>query len=379
MINEVSKFSSNVGVEEAITPPSSWYTHPQFFTLDKAAIFRKHWIPVGRLDQLQEPGQYITGFLADEPYLVTRDESGALQGFYNVCRHHATVLMDECSGKTSQFQCPYHGWTYTLSGRLSRATRLRGIKNFSAKNYGLKPIKVTTWGPLVFINMSPDENKSSIDFTNKLGEVKNRLDKIGFEDLIFIERRSYNLKCNWKVFIDNYLDGGYHVEYAHKDLASLLDAKAYTTEVFEGFSIQSSSGSTDNNAGQERIGSNVLYSHVYPNLFINRYGPWLDLNYTYPVDAENCIVVFDWFLEKKYLNELEEKQDVGKIAESIRASEQVQAEDITLCERVQKGLRSASYDWGRYAPGVEQADHKFHLELAEDYREFISLSKSTNC
>lgn len=320
---------------------------------------------------------FFIGFLADEPYLVARDESGSLQAFYNICRHHATLLMDESSGKTTQFQCPYHGWTYTLTGRLAKATRLRGIKNFSAKKYGLVPIQVSTWGPLVFINLAEKNDKFCFNLNEKLSEVKGRLDKMGFEDLKFIERRIYNVKCNWKVFIDNYLDGGYHVEYAHTDLASLLDAKDYTTEVFDGFSIQSSSGSTGNNEGQERIGSGVLYSHVYPNLFINRYGPWLDFNYMYPIDEENCAVVFDWFLEKDAMSGLDTKQKYTKIAESIRASEQVQVEDILLCERVQKGLRSASYEWGRYAPGVEQADHKFHVELATDYQQFIIESQSS--
>ncbi|VDI47047.1 choline monooxygenase [Mytilus galloprovincialis] len=373
--SEVLKFSPSIPVEEAITPPASWYSQPQFHTLDKASVFRKHWIPVGRVDQLKEPGQYIAGFITDDPYLVTRDETGKLQAFYNICRHHATLLVDDNSGTVSKFQCPYHGWTYTLSGRLAKATRLRGIKNFNAKNFGLIPLEVTTWGPLVFIKLSTDDTNSSDDLGVQLKEVKTRLDKMGLDNLRFVERRHYRVKCNWKVFIDNYLDGGYHVEYAHKDLAGLIEPKDYKTAVFDGFSIQSSSGNKGEKEGQDRIGSAVLFSHVYPNLFINRYGPWLDFNYTYPIDSENCEVVFDWYLEQDAMNELNSTEKEAKIAEDIRASEKVQDEDIVLCERVQKGLRSTSFEWGRYAPGVEQADHMFHVELATDYRDYLNNMK----
>lgn len=318
---------------------------------------------------------FTSGFIADEPYLITRDETGQLQAFYNICRHHATLLMDDRSGRATNFQCPYHGWTYTLNGRLAKATRLRGIKNFSAKNFGLKPLAVSTWGPLIFINLSTDIQDRVEEPSVKLREVKNRLDQMGFDDLDFIERRRYNVNCNWKVFIDNYLDGGYHVEFAHKDLAVLLNGKDYKTEVFDGFSIQSSSGSAEQNVGQGRIGNAVLYSHVYPSLFINRYGPWLDFNYIYPRDSDNCEVVFDWYLEKDAMNELTPEDKLINISDSLKASELVQQEDMVLCERVQKGLRSTSFEWGRYAPGVEQADHKFHVEVANDYRLFITNMK----
>ena len=192
---------------------------------------------------------------------------------------------------------------------------------------------------------------------------------MGFsEGLRFVKRKEYKLACNWKVYIDNYLDGGYHVPYAHKDLASLLDAGSYSIESFDGYSIQSSKGTEEVKSGAERVGGDVLYAHIFPNVVFNRYGPWLDINYCFPVDANNCLVVFDWLLDEKFCQSKSAAELEEYIDKDLSASEQVQNEDIWLCERVQKGLRSKSYEWGRYAPRVEHADHDFHIKLVNKYR-----------
>jgi len=121
--DEVAKFDQTLPVERASTPPASWYKRSEFHELEKESIFARHWIAVGVKDNLQRPGDYITGYLGDEPYLVTVAEDGSIRAYYNVCRHHATLLMDDPQGhaKDLKFQCPYHGWTYGLDGRLTQA------------------------------------------------------------------------------------------------------------------------------------------------------------------------------------------------------------------------------------------------------------------
>ena len=305
------------------------------------------------------------GYLADEPYLITRTKDNAIKAYYNVCRHHATLLIDDPEGNASEFECPYHGWTYALDGRLTKAKRLKGIQDFSARNFCLKPIEVETWGPMVFIRLSED----GVDLQQWLKPLLNTTQRMGFsEGLKFVERRKYKVACNWKVFIDNYLDGGYHVPYAHKDLASLLNANSYTIESFDGYSIQKSKGSEEKKDGCDRVGGEVLYAHIFPNMVYNRYGPWLDINYCFPIDATNCLVIFDWLLDEQICQSKSPEALRDYIEKDIMASEKVQHEDVWLCERVQKGLHSRSYEWGRYAPRVEHADHAFHVKLAYKYR-----------
>jgi choline monooxygenase len=102
-----------------------------------------------------------------------------------------------------RFECPYHGWTYSTSGRLTKATRLRGIKDFSAKNFGLVPIAVDQWGPFIFINLSENIEKSNLgqvrqDFLRVEQSIKSEVG--AFEKgLRFVKRISYDMECNWKV------------------------------------------------------------------------------------------------------------------------------------------------------------------------------------
>ncbi|KAH7427044.1 hypothetical protein KP509_10G027900, partial [Ceratopteris richardii] len=158
------------------------------------------------------------------------------------------------------------------------------------------------------------------------------------------------------VFCDNYLDGGYHVPFAHKDLADGLNLASYSTEIFERVSIQSCT--TD--AVSNRLGESALYAFVYPNFMINRYGPWMDTNLVIPLEASKCLVIFNYFLDPSLVG------DKKFVEQSLLDSEAVQIEDIFLCEGVQKGLESPAFYKGRYVPTVEMAMHHFHCLLQKD-------------
>ncbi|MCO5611383.1 hypothetical protein L7F22_065636 [Adiantum nelumboides] len=159
-----------------------------------------------------------------------------------------------------------------------------------------------------------------------------------------------------KVFCDNYLDGGYHVPIAHKNLASGLSLGSYSTQVLERVSIQSCK--TDSVSG--RLGQSAFYAFVYPNFMINRYGPWMDTNLVIPLETSKCLVVFNYFLDPLLVDDKEFVQ------QSLSESGIVQMEDVMLCEGVQKGLESPAFSKGRYAPSVEMAMHHFHCLLHKD-------------
>uniref|UniRef100_A0A803MKC3 Choline monooxygenase, chloroplastic n=1 Tax=Chenopodium quinoa TaxID=63459 RepID=A0A803MKC3_CHEQI len=288
-------------------------------------------------------------------YVICRDAGGEIHAFHNVCRHHASVLAYG-SGRKTCFVCPYHGWTYGLEGNLLKAQRITGLRNFDPKEYGLVPISIATWGPFIAINLGV--SKKEVDFGSMendwLGSSAGLLSSNGVDtSLSYICRREYTLECNWKVFCDNYLDGGYHVPYAHKNLASGLNLDTYSNEIFEKVSIQrcASGGEFD------RLGSKALYAFVYPNFMINRYGPWMDTNLAVPLGPRKCQVVFDYFLDVSL------KDDNVFIEKSLKDSEEVQIEDIMLCEGVQRGLESPAYNIGRYAPTLEKPMHHFHCLL----------------
>jgi choline monooxygenase len=360
---ELARFDPSVPIERAYTPPASWYVMPEFLAHERERIFRRTWQAVGRADQVSKPGDFFAGCLLDDPYVVVRDQEGTLRAFHNVCRHHAAQVC-EGEGKLGEFACPYHGWTYRLDGKLVKAPRLGQSEVFDRDAFGLKPIAVETWGPLVFIYLGDDPPP----LAPQLSELKRRLDAMGTGALAFAARRTYDMRCNWKVYVDNYLDGGYHVAVLHKALAGQLDLDTYVNEIFERFSIQAvrspeeAPGAADGDFS-ERIGAEALYAFVHPNVMLNRYGPILDTNYVVPLGPDRTRVVFDFFFK-----ETEGPGARDFIEKSLAASDRVQEEDGMICESVQRGLGSPAYDRGIYAPKIETPAYHFHGLLAADLR-----------
>ncbi|KMS95013.1 hypothetical protein BVRB_013240 [Beta vulgaris subsp. vulgaris] len=356
----VHEFDPNIPIEEAVTPPSSWYFDPSFYSFEIDHVFYSGWRVVGCIDQIKNVHDYFTGRLGNVEYVICRDAHGEIHAFHNVCRHHASVLAYG-SGRKTCLVCPYHGWTYSLDGNLLKAPRITGIQNFDPKEFGLIPISVATWGPFVVVNLSASREEVDCGSLENdwLGSSAGLLSANGVDNsLSYICRHEYTLECNWKVFCDNYLDGGYHVPYAHKNLASGLNLDSYSTEMYEKVSIQRcASSSTENGDEFDRLGSKALYAFIYPNFMINRYGPWMDTNLVVPLGPRKCQVVFDYFLDMSL------KDDEAFIKRSLKDSEEVQIEDIMLCEGVQRGLESPAYRTGRYAPALEKAMHHFHCLL----------------
>lgn len=344
---ELQRFDPSQPVEAAHTPPASWYTEPAFFELERRTVLRSGWHAVARGDQLEKAGSYATARVAGEPLVVLRDPDQQLRGFYNVCRHHAAELLSDC-GETERIVCPYHGWTYGLDGVLTRAPGLGGVASLERESINLHPVSVESLGPLVLA--SPDSDAPPL--APAIPELLERLAGSEWGELRFVARRRYELRCNWKVLVDNYLDGGYHVARLHPGLADQLDLAGYRTEVFEHSAIQSSVGES------ERVGGDVLYGWLWPATMINRYGPWLDSNAVHPLAADRTAIVYDYWCREDLAG------DADFVQQSLQASDAVQREDTRICESVQRGLTSAGFDRGPYAPGFERAAHAFHRTLA---------------
>ena len=356
--------------DKALTPEAFWYTEPSFFAFEKETIFKQSWQFVGRMDELVEKGDFFSGEQLGLPYLVVKSEDGELRAFYNICSHHASLIVDESSfGNKDCFKCPYHGWPYNLKGGLSKIPSCGSLKGPKTNNLGLKEIPLRVKGPFIFLyfgNLGGEEKEDNF-FPDEL------LNSSVFESMTFVGRFSYNLKCNWKVFVDNYLDGGYHIPWMHPGLSNQVNFETYQTKVYENYSVQSCSSRSmedvDYKEGseldfRERIGKSARYFWMYPNFMINLYGSWIDTNWVRPISNEECVVFFDYFYRGVLDDELKQK--------SLKASFKVQEEDTKICERVQKGLASGVYDPGPYVPKFEYPMFSFHQKLLSSYQFFCS-------
>ena len=179
------------------------------------------------------------------------------------------------------------------------------------------------------------------------------------------ERRTYKLNCNWKVFVDNYLDGGYHVPHIHRGLNSVLDPTKYTIETGPRFCLQSSPISAENAEAQAatvRQGKRALYYWIYPNFMINWYEGLMDTNIVRPRGVNSTEVIFDF-----YFADTSEPARERNLA-SIAMSERIQAEDVAICESVQRGLASHAFTTGRLSVRREAGEHLFHRLLHTDLK-----------
>lgn len=358
----VHSYNPALPLARAYTIPASWYTDDRIASLEKRAIFHRSWQAVGRLDQVSRCGEFFTACLLGEPLLIARGADGVLRAFYNVCRHHAAAVVTETSGKAANFRCPYHGWTYGIDGALKGTPDFDGVCDFDRAKNGLVPVRVDGWENFAFVNLHPQAESLS----QFLGSLIDRVTPLRLNSLHFFERRTYDLNCNWKVYVDNYLDGGYHVPHLHKGLNSVLDYANYTIENADRFSLQSSPVKTitpgaDTDAAATRHGDRAYYFWQYPNFMLNWYEGYLDTNIVLPLSINSCRVIFDF-----YFSDVSESGGEHN-RQSVSVSHRVQEEDVAICEAVQHGLHSRAYHAGRLSVRREAGEHLFHRLLYADF------------
>lgn len=365
----IAGYDSTAPLNNASTPPASWYTDQRVLQLELRTVFYDSWQVIARADQLSSPGRFVTGEFGNEPILAVRGSDGVLRGFYNVCRHHAATIVTSCEGAAASLRCPYHGWTYDLDGTLILTPEFSGVANFDRNANGLVPIQIAEWQGWVFVKLRPDvlSLKEFLD-----GDFLERIEPLNLERLSWFERRSYFLNCNWKVFVDNYLDGGYHVPHIHGGLNSVLDHGSYTIQTGRHHCLQSSplvGQDVDAPTAAVRKGKKANYYWIYPNFMINIYDDVMDTNLVVPRGVDRTDVIFDY-----YFTDISDHARERNLT-SIAVSEQIQAEDRTICESVQRGLNSRSYDTGRLSARREAGELLFHRLLSADLSAGLSEEK----
>ncbi|HUM05798.1 MAG TPA: aromatic ring-hydroxylating dioxygenase subunit alpha [Terriglobales bacterium] len=363
----LDSYDDQASLSDASTIPAPWYVDPRIYELEQQAVFSKTWQVIGRVDQVEKPGQFVTATVAGEPIVAVRGADGVLRAFFNVCRHHAAAVVTEPCGNASILHCPYHGWNYGLDGSLKGMPEFDGVKNFERKDNGLVPVKVDAWETLVFVNLDPAAG-SLHDF---LGGMLKKAAPLGLSKLRYFTTKTYDIACNWKVFVDNYLDGGYHVPHLHKGLSSVLDYRQYTIENEDRYCLQSSpmvSGDEDAATSNTRRGDRAWYFWQYPNWMFNCYEGYMDTNLVIPVDVDHCRVIFDF-----YFSDVSEKAREYN-EQSVAVGNRVQDEDLGICEAVQRGLKSRVYQAGRLSVRREAGEQLFHQLLAADLK--VGLGKT---
>ena len=349
-------------IERAETIPSSWYTDPDFLKIETDAVFKKNWQLACHQSQIPNSGDSVCRTVAGNPVIIVRDSSGEIRSFYNVCRHRGGPLAVK-SGTTTVLQCKYHGWTYLMDGSLRGVPQFDRVELFDKKDFGLKPIRTEIWEGLVFISL--DDSAKSLDTVLK--EIPERITPIHLNQMEYHTTTVDLIDCNWKVYVDNYLEG-YHIPIVHPELTGLLDYKNYVTELAEFYSLQYSpfGDKSDDNPYHAEDGQ-AFYYFIYPNIMLNILPGRLQTNIVEPVGYDKCRVIFDFF----YTDPKKAKEQ-GIIQSDMEYSAKIQQEDIEICEAVQAGLRSDIYDKGRFSVKRELGVWHFQSCLKKNLLDFQS-------
>jgi len=361
-----NEFLIDPEISRAWTLPSHLYTDPSVLNEEEKQIFSRTWQVVGRGDQVANSGDYFTTELAREPLVIVRGADAKLRGFFNVCRHRAGPPAEGC-GSRKLFRCGYHGWTYSLDGSLISSTEMEGVEGFRPEEFSLVPVKVDEWFGFVFVNLDDDARP----LREGIGELPAQAEKFYSPGLKLFERRTYEMNCNWKTYVDNYLEG-YHLPSVHPGLNRELDYNAYAVEphvLRQGGYVRQFSpirgaqpgDTTPRRYHEAREDLTTEYFWIFPNWMLNCYPDNVSLNIVLPRGPERSLAIFEWYLP-------EEQHGSPAAKASVEFSHQIQMEDVAICETVQKNLHSRSYSRGRFSVKQEAGVHAFHRMYGESMR-----------
>lgn len=346
------------------TIPASWYIADAFHAADQEWVMARTWQYVGHVGQLTQPGDAIATHVAGEPILVVYDPAASqpIRAFFNVCLHRAGPLAVK-QGQRPVLQCQYHGWTYFLNGMLRGVPDWDRVELFNKEDYGLRPVRVSTWQGLIFVNVSGD----APPVEEVMAGIAERIAPISLAEKRFYRRDQYEIACNWKVYMDNYLEG-YHIPIVHPELNKILDYRQYVVETAPDYSLQTSPFQAGDNVYSSLggAGSAAYYYTIFPNFMLNIVPGRLQTNLVVPLAADRCLVIFDYFYDEAVLANEE------AIQKEIAYSDFIQQEDIEVCEQVQIGLRSRAYHQGRFSVKREEGVYHFQSLLKRYYAEVIA-------
>ena len=325
--------------------PARWYSDPEIYQAERQRIFSHHWLWIGREAEVAGAGQYITAAPAGFPLFVRRSEDGVLRGFHNVCRHRASRLLTEPSGRCETIECPYHGWRYRSDGALDHMPPFGEAPDFPKDALSLFPISVDVWRGLVFVCLDP-KAPSLIEW---LGPIEEEVEQTAPARASFGRELEFLVDCNWKTYVDNYQEG-YHIPPLHPGLNRDLDWKRYRVINFEG-------GSLHDGPAKGSSTHPGAFGWRFPNFAFNSYPDGLSFMRMEPVGPRQTRLVYDYW-----------KPDSVSQADfeaTLEYGVQVSKEDQWITPIIQKNLEAGVYEQGPLSPRHENGVYYFHEMVRE--------------
>lgn len=326
------------------TLPARLYGCPDAWERERASVYQRAWLFVGHADEIPAAGDWLAAGIAGMRLVMVRGGDGAVRVFHNVCRHRAGPLVRGERGRCEgELVCAYHGWRYALDGRLRAATGFGAAEGFDPRQLGLFELKCASWRGLVFVN--PDGEAGPLE--DHVAPLEGLLRERGLNLPRPALRRTHDLACNWKVYVENYLEG-YHIGAVHPVLAGELGGAEYRVAVHGNLVVQEAAGVNDGpQAG--------VWGWLWPNLGVNVYRDGAMVERMTPVGPGRTRL--DYLF-------LADGGEAG-LGDALVASDRLTAEDARICEAVQANLSAGAYDRGVLSPRHEAGVAWFQSRIAE--------------
>jgi Rieske 2Fe-2S family protein len=338
----------------AKTLAQRYFVSQEIFAQEQEKIFSKQWVLVGHQSQIAHTGDYLTAEVAGESLMIVRDKRGAVHGFYNVCRHRGSRLIEDKNGQCSAIQCPYHSWTYALDGRLLGAPHMDEVSEFDKAGYSLRAVNLALWEGFIFVNLA--DSPTPLD--NWFASVAGKFSRWNLPTLRSAKRIQYDVQANWKLIFENYSEC-YHCLGVHPELSKISPYDSAENDLVKGPFLggfmkiaRDKSLTMSSKACALPVGDFdnedfrfVFYYSIFPNMLLSLHPDYVMVHQLEPQSAERTLILCDWFFHPNAF----EREDFDP-DDAIKFWDMVNKQDWHVCELSQQGITSRAYEPGPYSP-----------------------------
>jgi Rieske 2Fe-2S family protein len=330
-----------------------YFVSPEIFAKEQRKIFSKQWILVGHQSQIAKAGDYFTTEIAGESLIIVRDKHGVIHGFYNVCRHRGSRLIENRNGQSAAIQCPYHAWTYALDGRLIGAPHMDEVSGFDKDEYSLHAVNLALWEGFIFVTLAD----SPVPLDKWFAPLAGKFSRWNLPMLRSARRIEYDVRANWKLMFQNYSEC-YHCLGVHPELSKISPSDSAENDLTEGPFLggfmriaKGKSLTMSGNACALPIGCFgehdfhlVFYYSVFPNMLLSLHPDYVMVHQLWPQSSERTLIVCDWLFNPEAF----ERADFGP-DDAVKFWDMINKQDWHVCELSQQGIASRAYEPGPYS------------------------------
>jgi Rieske 2Fe-2S family protein len=339
--------------------PQRYFLSPEIFAEEQEKIFSKRWVLAGHQSQIAKAGDYLTTEVAGESLIIVRDKHGGIHGFYNVCRHRGSRLIETRNGQCAAIQCPYHAWTYALDGRLIGAPHMDQVSGFDKTDYSLHAVNLALWEGFIFVNLADASTQRTgyISLDKWFAPLGGKFSRWNLSTLRSAKRIEYDVRANWKLVFENYSEC-YHCLGVHPELSKISPSDSAENDLTEGPFLggfmriaKDKSLTMSGNACALPVGGFgnqdfrfVFYYSIFPSMLLSLHPDYVMVHQLEPQSPERTLILCDWFFHPNAF-----EGDDFNPHDAIEFWDMVNKQDWHVCELSQQGIASRAYKPGPYS------------------------------